>query len=1029
MNPRIKTQNKSIVKKSISDDFGLPANNFTLLSSPGKQIVPHGSTPYEDKNITNWDFKDWTLESDQASDPSAFITGDNHDFEGSTGTWAANTGAGGTIVQSSGQAYEGTFSGKITYGTNFYVAYLSFTGLTANTLYELTAKVYNPSSNSNTSIDVITANLTGKVEKSKTVATADDQWAETKYVFKTATDINGSVSIYMPGGSTDDYMYIDKVEMKQVGSMGHYIFDKSYVREDRNSYIGTERGGSEVEETISSTWINNGAYPWSEFSVDGHSVVASDTEAGRGVCYLTFAPTAGSVYEFRLTNFTKTGTDAVSFRCDVSGNLGSGIITSSTTTGDTSYLWTAPTTATYWFGFRVEAGSPDGAISLDNIDVFKLPDNSLIPVGFSNDFEDEYHAAGESADLHTMTNEESTLAVYPNNTTEYDAVEDAHKIIFVDHASGGYRYLNSIGMETGRKYRVSYYAKATGGSVTAQIVNDATTEKNETVSDAWELITATYIKKVGATFIKTLGMGTGEVSYIKDIEVIEIYPENPAYQNGGALWFDGASYLTGGDIHDVTTSGLTLATWINTGVTSGSNAIFVGKFPSDQARYYIGVDTNGKLVAFVRDDVSNTGLITSTLSVNDGLWHHVAFVFNRDIGAYLYIDGVVDATEETTEWTDIESLTSTGNFEIGGYNEANYYTGHIAEVQVNDYALTSSHIKKHFDDAKNWFFPKTYFVLNRDNFAQGFTSPVTTYSTRTFNWEDGALYECSFKAKGYSDNTDNVDVSIYTETGSIIPYQDVGTDETWHTYTEYYKGKGDSQLRINCGSNAHVAIDYVKIKKLDTAEITTFVEDFSPNLYSGLMMSGMEDNQIAHPYAFAYNGTDQYINFGTDNYLGTDDFMMGGWIYIVDPDAINVVISKYDDLSERWYLYSQNQDILAGFELNNVPSDTSTSYNPITAGWHFYAVAVKRDVNTYLYLNGVEVSSYNSQEVVSSSDSDVLNTAEIHLGESNSNYLNGKIGDVFLSVFDGNGGRPDHLPINYENWIRRFYNYTKFKYI
>jgi hypothetical protein len=90
-------------------------------------------------------------------------------------------------------------------------------------------------------------------------------------------------------------------------------------------------------------------------------------------------------------------------------------------------------------------------------------------------------------------------------------------------------------------------------------------------------------------------------------------------------------------------------------------------------------------------DGTNFPRITSTIAVNDGQWHHVAFV--RDEGLFtLYIDGVangngVNATTTTTNGTIIDDainrVNNTTPLQFGrrGNNES-YFKGEIDEVRI-----------------------------------------------------------------------------------------------------------------------------------------------------------------------------------------------------------------------------------------------------------------------------------------------------------------------------------------------------------
>jgi hypothetical protein len=102
-----------------------------------------------------------------------------------------------------------------------------------------------------------------------------------------------------------------------------------------------------------------------------------------------------------------------------------------------------------------------------------------------------------------------------------------------------------------------------------------------------------------------------------------------------------------------------------------------------------GINSAGKLV-FGDGNTTADYNVTSTGSVNDGKWHHVAATRTLSTGAIsLYIDGVADGTGTGST----VSLTANPNMYIAyGEDGASYFTGNIAEVRTWSRVLSANEI-------------------------------------------------------------------------------------------------------------------------------------------------------------------------------------------------------------------------------------------------------------------------------------------------------------------------------------------------
>ena len=113
---------------------------------------------------------------------------------------------------------------------------------------------------------------------------------------------------------------------------------------------------------------------------------------------------------------------------------------------------------------------------------------------------------------------------------------------------------------------------------------------------------------------------------------------NPTVFNTKQVDFDGTDdYLSVSDSDsvNVTTNDFSVSAWIKT--TEANGLIFAKRA---DAGYEMGL-SNGIVSYYIKDAANNAAFDTEdTITVNDGEWHHIAWVFDRSGLGYRYIDGV-----------------------------------------------------------------------------------------------------------------------------------------------------------------------------------------------------------------------------------------------------------------------------------------------------------------------------------------------------------------------------------------------------
>jgi concanavalin A-like lectin/glucanase superfamily protein len=182
-------------------------------------------------------------------------------------------------------------------------------------------------------------------------------------------------------------------------------------------------------------------------------------------------------------------------------------------------------------------------------------------------------------------------------------------------------------------------------------------------------------------------------------------------QRGDVLQLDGVddyvnlgwSNVPGGPTDTAT---FTIAAWVK--IPAGDVAFaniapiygeYVGYQAAGGSKNYFAVDgishgVNRSGEVFFSQHPSDAGIISSVSTINDGEWHHVAYVQNEPGSSKrkIYIDGTLDKwldNVETYSGLAPDLWTIGGRLNPGSYR---YFQGHLDDVRFYDGALTANEI-------------------------------------------------------------------------------------------------------------------------------------------------------------------------------------------------------------------------------------------------------------------------------------------------------------------------------------------------
>ncbi|MGB6298881.1 MAG: LamG-like jellyroll fold domain-containing protein, partial [Rivularia sp. (in: cyanobacteria)] len=179
-----------------------------------------------------------------------------------------------------------------------------------------------------------------------------------------------------------------------------------------------------------------------------------------------------------------------------------------------------------------------------------------------------------------------------------------------------------------------------------------------------------------------------------------LYADSFTYSGESALSFDGVDdYVSIPDSDNIdfgTDKDFTVETWVkadsNQADLQYSDNSIIEKWSGSGSYPFVirYLNSSGKIRA-ARYDGSNAPGINSSTTINDGQFHHIAFVKNGETLS-LYIDGNL---EDSTTDTTTASTQNTSPLHIGKRgNNRNYFKGEVDEVRIWETARTEEEIRQ-----------------------------------------------------------------------------------------------------------------------------------------------------------------------------------------------------------------------------------------------------------------------------------------------------------------------------------------------
>ena len=204
------------------------------------------------------------------------------------------------------------------------------------------------------------------------------------------------------------------------------------------------------------------------------------------------------------------------------------------------------------------------------------------------------------------------------------------------------------------------------------------------------------------------------------------------------------------------------------------------------------------------------------------------------------------------------------------------------------------------------------------------------------------------------------------------------------------------------------------------------VADYSGTYPGGVCQDSMQYNANIEPYAFEFDGSGDFIDFGDIADVGTNDFIVFAWVKNIDVASARGILGKFTSGAPNFYVRSNGPGPGQDGVYFYIYDGTNTYYAYAAyskPGWHMLTFVVDRSRSTitaYDNLNEISLTHSGDLTLIGS----VGNNASLRIGSIGTagQYAYGYIGITGLYLYDGLNGRLSSIPDDYFETVVK-YNY------
>lgn len=131
-------------------------------------------------------------------------------------------------------------------------------------------------------------------------------------------------------------------------------------------------------------------------------------------------------------------------------------------------------------------------------------------------------------------------------------------------------------------------------------------------------------------------------------------------------------------------------------------------------------------------------------------------------------------------------------------------------------------------------------------------------------------------------------------------------------------------------------------------------------MFTSTKMAVLGGDEFRDEYSLAFDGTNDYINFGNVLNLGTGDFSISMWVKASDFNDKRFLV-KYNDANNRWYVRTNGDNPpklqfyskMGGSDTNGYVGGSGIDLDTLQNQWVHFVISSDRDGNNIGYINGI----------------------------------------------------------------------------
>ncbi|MDO7136699.1 LamG-like jellyroll fold domain-containing protein [Algibacter lectus] len=405
------------------------------------------------------------------------------------------------------------------------------------------------------------------------------------------------------------------------------------------------------------------------------------------------------------------------------------------------------------------------------------------------------------------------------------------------------------------------------------------------------------------------------------------------------------------------TNNMTIEFWMKSGVTPEQWDTLIAK---GDYSWRIALNTNGTL-NFAGS--GGFGDVSSTVSVIDNTWHHVAATYNG-IEATIYIDGSPSGSVAGSGDININNTIAVAigeNLDMPG----RYYTGNLDEVRIWNIARTAEQI----NGSKNCELQGTETgLIAYYNFNQGANSANNTSETTAIDAtgaNNGTLTNFDLTS-----TTSNWLANSPVTTGSIIP-----SEATVTTPVTYSQGDTASPLTATTGTNG-TGLFWYTTETGGTGTTTAPTPDTTTVSSTSYWVSSVNTNgceserteivvTVVLPATHLnFGGLNDYVDCGNDPSLQITGNTITLEAYVKfntfgSEHWLGNIINKAAPTSSGYMLRAGGNGAVNFVVANSGWHELTTPDNTITLDTWFHIAGVYNGTTSKIYIDGIEIASTN----------------------------------------------------------------------